>query len=1170
MCLCKNCPKQQNSKNLCSLFNNTGTVPPYHLPLKSILKNRYCIGPAIGEGSFGITYTGYDTRLDIKTAVKECFPKEFICRNTDMPSGNRICLLENTVKSDYQDILNNFYDEARTLAYLSREINLSGIVSVSDYFMENDTAYMVMDFIKGQNLNEYAQSKDGRLSVKETLKLMYPAGQTIARLHRHETLHRDISPENIMINLSGETFQTVLIDFGASREFYNHNKNNDICNRDYSPLEQLQSAEQGPYTDVYAYCASIYRLITGQSPKTNGLITPSRLGIRINPAIQKALMRGLERSSSKRYQTMDALLTDLYQKPFRRKIIQTAVISALAVSGILYFIVAASKKTPVTSSVTPELSVSDASYDTSAILPEQKSPVLNPYTNEQGILELNLSDLELTDLNFFAAYDPHDLSGIKSVNLSKNRLCDISGLKYLTGLTNIDLSYNDDLQDIQPLSVLKKLRILDLSSNTSIRDFSVLNDLTDLESLILYAVKISNIDFAANLPKLKNLNLENCLNLSKISIVRQLKNLESLNISSCNDSVWQSLPKMNQLKSLFADDYSFNSQFDFTAFPSLETLSISNTDVNLNQLHSLPNLKNLFIYNMQYGLENLEALKKLEKLGVSSIPANMPFESLAGLKELDICCIKKTNLDLNRLSVLTHLETLTISGDEPISIHSLNPLKSLPLETLDLQIKSDEQLDYTPLSGLYDLKNLRIHKFKSFSGNSEKELDLQFLEPLKYLETLDLNIGTCKNYDTIKNLVKLTSLKLASLANISDVYFLADLKRLTELELKDIEAADFQAIAELSNLKNLYLLNAKILNADFLNSLVSLEALSIQNTRISTSLKNLDFIKNLPCLLAFSIDGVQINNISGLSDASSLISLHIDSCGKEKPLNLDMLSSLPGISSLSLSNMIIEDITPLSKLKYLSFLNLDECSFSQNCFFESSGFNNLKNISAKGACLPSIQWLANAADLRIADITTASVRDLTALSSCLSLHTLCADNMDQLQTLEGLQNMKNLHTLNLNHCILLSDLQALNSITNLENLSLDGLKSSDLSDLKNLTRLKFLSCAKSDVSDLSALSSLKELEILNLDSAPAKDLSPLSACSRLEYLYLNYTQTDTVSDLKNLPLELLSICGTHIPELYKELSQFTSQNLLLNYDKQMLTKKQKKKLQKNFPDWNFY
>ncbi len=287
---------------------------PHVLKPFTILQGKYLVGNVLGEGGFGITYMGLDLNLEIRIAIKEFYPNGFVTRESEVTS-----MVTNYTRSDsgqYEKWRDSFVREARSLARFS---NLPGIVHVRDFFQENNTAYIVMEFVEGETLKNHLKKSGGRIPVDETLTMMKPVIQALSKVHEAQIIHRDISPDNIMVQEDG---QVKLIDFGAARDFGTADEKSMsvLLKPGFAPEEQYRSrGNQGPWTDVYALCATIYRCITGEKPpesmermREDVLKRPSSFGIQISPSVEAALLAGLEVYAEKRIKTMSELSAKLY------------------------------------------------------------------------------------------------------------------------------------------------------------------------------------------------------------------------------------------------------------------------------------------------------------------------------------------------------------------------------------------------------------------------------------------------------------------------------------------------------------------------------------------------------------------------------------------------------------------------------------------------------------------------------------------------------------------------------------------------------------------------------------------------------------------------------------------------------------------------------------------
>ena len=193
------------------------------------------------------------------------------------------------------------------------------MVSVIDFFEENSTAYLVMEYLEGETLQQYL-NQHGRLTADEAFTMLMPVMKTLEKIHAAGVIHRDISPDNIMHLFSG---QLKLMDFGAAREYVEENRSMSVVlKRGYAPMEQYRrNGKQGPWTDVYALCATIYRCITGTTPPNvldrvieDTLQKPSQLGAVIDPALENILLYGLAVQQNDRCQSMTELLSLLKQQ----------------------------------------------------------------------------------------------------------------------------------------------------------------------------------------------------------------------------------------------------------------------------------------------------------------------------------------------------------------------------------------------------------------------------------------------------------------------------------------------------------------------------------------------------------------------------------------------------------------------------------------------------------------------------------------------------------------------------------------------------------------------------------------------------------------------------------------------------------------------------------------
>lgn len=218
---------------VCGLTEGSYTPSHHHLPPGTVLRDRYLVGRALGEGGFGITYIGCDLRLELKVAIKEYFPTDRASRMSSVSLD--VSSYAGAAGSRYENGKERFLQEARTMARMEK---LSTIVSVRDFFEVNNTAYIVMEYVDGTTFKELVEQRGGRISAGELLHTIEPLFSALSSMHALGLIHRDISPENLML----EKGEVRLLDFGCARETAGGDATLTIAlKHGYAPVEQYQS-----------------------------------------------------------------------------------------------------------------------------------------------------------------------------------------------------------------------------------------------------------------------------------------------------------------------------------------------------------------------------------------------------------------------------------------------------------------------------------------------------------------------------------------------------------------------------------------------------------------------------------------------------------------------------------------------------------------------------------------------------------------------------------------------------------------------------------------------------------------------------------------------------------------------------------------------------------------
>ena len=225
----------------------------------SLHHNQYIIKQVLGEpGGFGIAYLAIDTRLDKQVVIKEFLPDEIAYRD-----GDTVRAKTNTDKDNLEWGLDKFKEEAKVLA----KFNHPNIVRVLNFFEDNDTAYFVMDYEEGEDLDIYLKRLGRDLTQGEIVSIIVPILDGLKEVHSYDFLHRDIKPGNIYIRSNGSP---MLIDFGAARNAIGVKSKSitQILTPGYAPTEQYGSdvSKQGAFTDIYSIGAVLYKLVTNTTP----------------------------------------------------------------------------------------------------------------------------------------------------------------------------------------------------------------------------------------------------------------------------------------------------------------------------------------------------------------------------------------------------------------------------------------------------------------------------------------------------------------------------------------------------------------------------------------------------------------------------------------------------------------------------------------------------------------------------------------------------------------------------------------------------------------------------------------------------------------------------------------------------------------------------------------
>ena len=315
--LCMNCFSVKGQYEVCPFCGYVeGTPPsqPHYLTPGTILRNRFIVGTVIGAGGFGITYKCFDTTLGVTVADKEFYPAGLVNR---APGECRVGLLSGDKEEQYKERRKRFLMEAQSVAQFGRA---KDIVNVFDFFEENGTAYIIMEYIDDVLLKDYLD-KQGKVDPEAAVSIIMPIIEAVKKIHSKGIIHRDISPDNIFITSENSI---KVFDFGAAQ--LNDSREgmaaDPVIKVGYSPLEQYRDkSKKGFYTDVYAVGAIFYQMLTGEKPIESTerefkdeLKSPKELGIKISGNMDRAVMEALSVRPELRFQGIQQFQEALQNK----------------------------------------------------------------------------------------------------------------------------------------------------------------------------------------------------------------------------------------------------------------------------------------------------------------------------------------------------------------------------------------------------------------------------------------------------------------------------------------------------------------------------------------------------------------------------------------------------------------------------------------------------------------------------------------------------------------------------------------------------------------------------------------------------------------------------------------------------------------------------------------
>lgn len=1108
--LCMRCmackADEQEACPVCGFIERDFVPEKHHLPPRTILKGQYLVGCALGEGGFGITYIGWDLFLHMPVAIKEYFPSGVVIRDQGQHTVNVFA------GKDEQSFLlgrDRFFREAQKVA---RFDNNPGVVSVKNCFLENGTAYIIMEYISGINLGTYAAQRGGKLGFQETLQLLKTPIQTLEEMHRYSTYHRDISPENLMLSKTGTV---KLIDFGSAMESDSEKKTRVLMVRSgYSPVEMYSSTgKDGPYSDVYSMAATIYKLITGVTPpaaterlNADSLVRPTMLGVKeISQEQEAALMKGMAVQLNDRYQTMAEFFHDLYgygindappskPQPKHRSLLVLLALACVALlvgAGILLGRQGGFPPAPIeqaTAEPTEAITAEPTAEPTEAPTAE---PTETPAAVADAARDMPVLGAELRAFLRQNGYDAPDGQPIPAEALAKVGAVRMLGSRLYFQLLNEDgyLDWNDELGRMwrKDGEELDEERRNQPTGNTL--DLTELSGCVNLQYLNLRDVWVSSVQALENLPRVGTLILDNCgVTDDILPVLGSLASLDSLKLDNNALTTLEGLQALTNLQELSVACNQITSLAPIADLP-IGNLNLSGMPIaSLNELSGGKLVSTIFWFDCSPTAGEYSVLAEMKNLvgftcAGSVLEERLPqdFSALANMRNLDYLYIANCQVkNLDFASDKPNLKTLElwdcgITSDMLSGIHDLPALEMLNLSYNRITYVDNLALDTMPnLKTLY-LNNNYIHDFRPLikSGVRRKHIGNQG-DPAELLSG-DLAAALRESLN-VKERRVVTQEQLDRICALTVVN--GEVTFHTYNGEIDPNADMLEWLVSIQRDDGDYLIFGleqlgwgDFSDGDFQR--MSEDEFDLNQLRIFRNLRYFH-LTNRKAINANELAGLPLQRLvmvnCGLTDADLVA---IGQIGSISDLNLarNQITSLHGLENLGFGylGLAFNDVSDLSALN-------DEMNDMWGLDLSyNSGITSLETLPANLKESLEALWIAG---LEL---------DLTPLSEFKSLR--------ELRLGDGLNGNR----INLN-------LKQLTGATGLEHLLLVGAQVDSLDFLRNLTNLRYLTVSGCGVTEsmLPALNGLTKLEELWLENDGLTSLNGIQfdRLNNLRYLSL--------------------------------------------------------------------
>lgn len=866
---------------------------PGALPPGTVLNGKYLIGFPLGAGGFGITYIGRDLNLDMKIAVKEY---------TEGAEGGK----------------ERFLREARAMARFSGQ---TGIVNVRDFFEANGTAYIVMEYLEGITLKEYI-TKFGPVSWELALRYMAPVLTVLGKIHAEGFIHRDVSPDNIMMLKDGSV---KLLDFGSAADVGSGQQRTMtvMLKPGYAPPEQYQGkGGMGPWTDVYGACATLYKCVTGETPPDSlsrmfedTLKFPPQPGNAVPPYGQEALLHGMAVRREERTASVEQLMLELsghgkerQDEVGQKERQEEAVWKAEKTAG-------GKKDHKAADDYTKGQKAADGRKERLAG-GQNEQKAADGYTKQQPGAARGGAAAQKRAAQKKPKAKGRSTKEAKASGGKKNKkvlwlslagaaavlfcLCLVLIFSGKIGNANPYREGNDSISHLKDLTVTDKM--IDIISHDE--------ETTGL-SLSNCVITEEQLERLAKNQRITRLSLNEC---SGFTSLNALANMVSLQVLSLDVGDGGSLDG----SALFSTAFNYLGQLNLYSnvvlttgtdfleqLPSLQALHMDGAKgvENLNFIKSMPNLRSLSISDVALGDKDYSALSaglSLERLSAENTGINnlTVLSGCVNLAELSLSGCGIT--DITPLAGLTNMISLRLKNNQ---ITDLTPLAAMTKMSA-LYLSGNQIADVSPLAGMTGMLDLYI-------DNNQ----ITTLAPLAAMTDI-LNINArnnqLQNLDGCQAMIDLMGFWAAN-NQLTDVNGIKGCTSLKTLDLQNNQLSDVSMLGNgFTELWYINLANNQISDISGLAASSKLRAVVVENNLL-TSLAG---VENKPELKGIMANNNQITDISALG--TSMDSLQYIDLGTNQISDISVFSKLAyKQTALLLENNQITDISVLpSSLNY--------------------------------------------------------------------------------------------------------------------------------------------------------------------------------------------------------------------------------------------------------------